>query len=61
MCGPCGVCCVACVHKYVFSRFFFACDGGGAVDRPQCVHVLLFAAVSSIFHMLSNANMWKRA
>ena len=42
----------ACFHM------FFACDGGGAADLPQRVHlVLLLAAVSSTFHMLASINM----
>ena len=46
--GPCGVCCVACVHKYMIFTRFFACDGGGAVDLPQrVIFFLLLAAVSS--------------
>ena len=37
------------VHNYMFSRVFFACDGGGAADLPQRVHFLLLAAVSRTF------------
>ena len=56
-CMLCGVC----AQVRVFTCFFFACDGVGAVDLPQRVFFLLLAAVSSIFHMLSNVNMWKSA
>ena len=37
-------------RKHMFSPFSFACDGGGAIDIPQRVHMfLLVDAVSSTF------------
>ena len=58
-CMLCGLC----AQVYDF-HFFFACDGGGAVDLPQRV-LFFFVCFSlqfqALFHMLSNVNMWKIA
>ena len=58
VCGPCGVCCVTCLHKYVFSRVFLHV----MAVVPLTVHNVSIFFVSRcsfrpLFQMLSNVNM----
>ena len=64
VCGPCGVlwCGVRAQEQDFHVFFFFACDGGGAVDFPRRVILFCFSLqFQALFHMPSNVNMWWNA
>ena len=56
---PCGVCCVACVHKYmIFTCFLHVMVLVPLIFHNVSIVFCLSLQFQALFHMLSNVNMW---